>query len=499
MTKQFKKILIANRGEIAVRVIKTCRLMGIKAITIYAEDDQHLPHVWMSDESYSLGSGTLKDTYLNIEKILKIAKDAKADAIHPGYGFLSENTEFAQSIESNGVTFIGPTAENIRLMGDKIGSKIEAHRLNIPLIPGYHGDQQSLSFLEKKAQEIGFPVLIKASAGGGGKGMRIVHEPSEFKEALESAQREADKSFNNPMVLLEKYIVNPRHIEVQVMSDTHDQHFHLFERECSIQRRYQKVIEETPAPHLSQELRLKICETAKNIASGIKYRGAGTVEFILAPNNEFYFLEMNTRLQVEHPITEEVLGLDLVSLQIKVAQGEKLNLKQEDIKQNGHAIECRICAENPDAGFLPTSGEIAVIGQPQLKGVRLDCGYQDGSIVGIGYDSMLAKLIVKASHREEAIQMMVQSLDDVIFSGIQSNRSYLKRILKHPSFIKGETHTHFIPLYEKDLQMKEVDESNLAPFLAAFLLKNSFETKNTHKGENQVLDVWQSLGAWRNF
>src|SRR3989344_1935559 len=312
---KIKKILVANRGEIALRVLKTAKEMGIKIVTVFAEDDRNLPHALYADESYSLGTGTLADTYLNKNKLIDIAKKTGADAIHPGYGFLSENAEFSAMVEKAGIIFIGPTAESITLMGDKIGSKNALQKINVPMIPGYHGNDQEVATLAQKAKEIGFPVLIKASAGGGGKGMRIVRQESELIEAISGAKSEALKAFSNDKVLVEKYVVNPRHIEVQLMSDTHGNHLHFFERECSIQRRYQKIVEETPAPDFSHELRLEICETAVQISSGINYRGAGTVEFILAPDGHFYFLEMNTRLQVEHPVTEMVTGHDLVKYQ----------------------------------------------------------------------------------------------------------------------------------------------------------------------------------------
>lgn len=490
-----KKILIANRGEIAVRVIKSARSMGIQTLSIFAEDDQLLPHAYMSDESISLGAGSLQETYLNQDKIIEIAQRYKADAIHPGYGFLSENAGFCERVEKLGIKFIGPTPEAIRLMGDKIGSKIEAEKYNVPMIPGYHGEKQDEAFLSSKAREIGFPVLIKASAGGGGKGMRIVHAESEFKEALLSAKNEAQKAFSNDAVLVEKYVTNPRHIEVQVMSDEHGQHFHLFERECSIQRRYQKVIEESPAFVMKEETRQKICDTAVNIAKGIKYRGAGTVEFVMDENENFYFLEMNTRLQVEHPITEMVTGMDLVGLQIRVAQGEKLKLSQDSIKQNGHAIECRICAEDPDNDFLPTIGKIHKIGQPTLKDVRLDCGYVDGSVVGISYDSMLAKLITWAPTREEAITKMLHSLDEVSFAGIQSNRDYLRRILKHPEFIKGLTNTHFIKTHAESLKPQEVKAETHAAHLAAYLL--TLKPQQTIQGRSSSTP-WNEISGLRN-
>jgi 3-methylcrotonyl-CoA carboxylase alpha subunit len=491
-----KKILIANRGEIAIRVIKSARSLGIKTITIYADDDRELPHAWMSDVSVALGSGTLQETYLNQDKILEIARAHGADAIHPGYGFLSENAGFCEKVEKLGMKFIGPTALAIRLMGDKIGSKIEAEKYNVPMIPGYHGDKQDAAFLESEAQKIGYPVLIKASAGGGGKGMRIVHDPKEFSEALQSAKNEAKKAFSNDAVLVEKYVTNPRHIEVQVMSDEHGQHFHLFERECSIQRRYQKVIEESPAFVMKDETRQKICETAVSIARGINYRGAGTVEFVMDEQEKFYFLEMNTRLQVEHPITELVTGMDLVGLQIRVASGEKLSIKQSDIRQNGHAIECRICAEDPDNNFLPTNGKIEKIGLPTLKDVRLDCGYVDGNVVGINYDSMLAKLITWAPTRQEAITKMLHSLDEVSFAGIKSNRDYLRRILKHPEFIKGKTDTHFIKKYELDLKPQEVSAELMAAHLASYLL--TLKSGNRNQATQSKMTPWNELSGLRN-
>lgn len=493
---KINKILIANRGEIAVRVIKSARAMGIKTVTLYADDDKDLPHVWMADEAYCLGSGPLKETYLNQTKILEIAKKSNAQAIHPGYGFLSENAIFCEAVEKAGLIFIGPTPEAIRLMGDKIGSKIAVEKYSVPMIPGYHGSNQDAVFLSSEAKRIGFPVLIKASAGGGGKGMRIVHQESEFAEALAGAKSEALKAFGNDAVLLEKYVTEPRHIEVQVMSDTHGQHFHLFERECSIQRRYQKVIEETPAPRLSDKTRAAICQTAADIAKGINYRGAGTVEFIMGADEKFYFLEMNTRLQVEHPITEMVTGFDLVGLQIRVASGEKLSLKQSDIKQNGHAIECRICAEDPDNGFLPTAGTIKKIGQATLKDVRLDCGYVDGSVVGVNYDPMLAKLITWAPTRDEAITKMLHALDEVVFAGIKSNRDYLRRLLAHKEFRAGKTHTHFIPDHKSELLPREATDVAFAAHVAAFLLSGSKTSKLS--AEVEISTPWTRLNGLRN-
>lgn len=493
---KIKKIMVANRGEIALRVLKTAREMGIKVVTVYAEDDKNLPHALYADESYSLGSGALSETYLNKKKLIDIAKKSGADAIHPGYGFLSENEEFARLVESSGIIFIGPTPESIVLMGDKIGSKKALEKIKVPLTPGYHGDDQSDENLAQEAKKIGYPVLIKASAGGGGKGMRIVHNDSELMEGIRGAKSEGLKSFSSDKVLIEKYVLNPRHIEVQLMSDTHGNHLHFFERECSIQRRYQKVVEETPAPNMSQELRLKVCETAVEIAKGINYRGAGTVEFIMAQDGSFYFMEMNTRLQVEHPVTEMVTGHDLVKYQIMVAQGDKLPLKQSDIKQSGHAIECRIYAEDPDQDFMPSIGKIDRIGTPSLRDVRLDCGFLDGTEVGVNYDPMLAKLVVWGETRDIAISKTISSLDEVLFLGVKTNRDYLKRILAHKEFVAGHTHTHFIPDFKKDLMARDLSDHDLADIIGALSFSDK---KRTVTAGSQILrNPWTELVGFRN-
>jgi 3-methylcrotonyl-CoA carboxylase alpha subunit len=493
---KIKKILVANRGEIALRVLKTAKEMGIKVVTVYAEDDKNLPHALFADESYSLGSGALADTYLNKAKLIEVTKKCGADAIHPGYGFLSENEEFARMVESNGIIFIGPTPESIVLMGDKIGSKKALEKINIPLTPGYHGDDQSEENLMKEAKKIGYPVLIKASAGGGGKGMRIVHQDSELLESIRGAKSEGLKSFSSDKVLIEKYVLNPRHIEVQLMSDTHGNHLHFFERECSIQRRYQKVVEETPAPNMSQELRLKVCETAVEIARGINYRGAGTVEFIMSQDGSYYFMEMNTRLQVEHPVTEMVTGHDLVKYQIMVAQGDKIPLKQTDIKQKGQAIECRIYAEDPDNNFMPSIGKIDRIGSPTLRDVRLDCGYLDGTEVGVNYDPMLAKLVVWGENRDIAISKSIHSLDEVLFLGVKTNRDYLKRILAHKDFVAGHTHTHFIPDHKTDLEPKAYSDRDMADLIAALSFSDK---KKVVSGTSETLkNPWTELTGFRN-
>lgn len=495
---KIKKILIANRAEIAIRVISTCKEMGIKTVTIYSEADKNLPHVFLSDESYCLGDGTIAETYLNKEKILKIAKDSKSDAIHPGYGFLSENTSFSKAASDMGIIFIGPRPDSIELMGDKIGSKKFVETLGIPMIPGYHGDNQDKEFLKKKAVEIGFPVLIKASAGGGGKGMRIVHNESEFIENLDGAKSEALKSFGDDKVLIEKYLMNPRHIEVQMMSDNHGNHLHFFERECSIQRRYQKIVEETPSIALTAELQQKICEAAVTITKKMNYSGAGTMEFIFE-DTKFYFLEMNTRLQVEHPISEMVTGADLVKLQILVACNEKINIKQSEIMQKGHAIEVRLYAEDPDNNFMPSIGKISHIGKTSLKNVRLDTGFTVGNDVTVNYDPMLAKLIVWAETRDEAINKMICSLDEITYSGLKNNRDYLKRILAHQSFKKGDTFTSFVKIHEESLRPLLKTDEDIALSLAVFSLLEHQKSSSKAEGKNQnTYSVWQEIGNFRN-
>jgi 3-methylcrotonyl-CoA carboxylase alpha subunit len=491
---KIKKILIANRGEIALRVIKTCKEMGIQTVTLYTEEDKKLPHSYKSDESFYLGQGTLAQTYLNQEKIIEIAKESKADAIHPGYGFLSENTEFCKRVSDAGIIFIGPSVSAIELMGDKTASKVEMEKIKIPLIPGYHGESQDPDLLEKEAKKIGYPVLIKATAGGGGKGMRIVDTESEFTEALAGAKREALNAFSNDKVLLEKYIKNPRHIEVQLVSDGKGNHFHFFERECSIQRRYQKVVEETPSPALSDKLRKEICDTAVKISSGIDYIGAGTIEYILAPDNNFYFLEMNTRLQVEHPVTEMVTGVDLVKLQIEAAAGLAFNFKQSDITQTGHSIEVRIYAEDPDNDFLPTIGKIKSIGNSSMDNVRLDCGFADNTEISVNYDPMIAKLIVHSDDRDGAIFKMDKALNEILFSGVKTNRDYLKRILNHPKFVEGDVHTHFIKEYENDLKPKQITDEEKAILISASL----FSENNAVNPLNQKTSSWDRLINFRN-
>jgi 3-methylcrotonyl-CoA carboxylase alpha subunit len=499
--KMIKKILIANRGEIALRVIQTAKLMGIKTVTIYTDEEKGLPHCTAGDEAYCLGTGALKDTYLNQEKIIEIARSCGADAVHPGYGFLSEKSSFAKRVGESGLIFIGPTPESIDLMGDKKSSKIKIQELGVPSIPGYHGDNQDMSHLIREAKRIGYPILIKASAGGGGKGMRIVNIESEFQEALEGAKREALNAFGDETVLLEKYITSPRHIEIQVMSDKHGNHFHLFERECSIQRRYQKIVEESPSPVVTPELRAKMVAAAVKITSGINYIGAGTIELILDTDGEFYFLEMNTRLQVEHPVTEMVTGLDLVRLQILVAQGEPLPFKQEDLKQTGHAIEVRLYAEDPDNDFLPSIGTIKKIGITSLPHTRLDCGYIDGNEVTISFDPMLAKLISWGETRNMAADKLILALNEVVFIGVKTNRDYLKRILGLFEYRQGFTFTNFVKTYEEKLKPKKKSKEEIALAIAAAFFSSKLNGHNGAGAQNEMkksTDVWASLSGFRN-
>ncbi len=491
-----RKILIANRGEIAVRVINTCREMGITSVTVYSEDDTNLPHAFLSDEAYCLGSGALADTYLNQDKILSIAGQCGADAIHPGYGFLSENPLFCEKVTTAGIAFIGPTPESMLLMGDKITSKKKMAEAAIPVIPGYNGDNQDNAFLMGQAETIGFPVLIKASGGGGGKGMRVVHQAADFPDALEGAKREAQNAFSNDRVLIEKYVPRSRHIEVQVFGDTHGNYLHFFERECSIQRRHQKIIEETPSPALTPEKRAAITASAVEVARIIGYVGAGTVEFIYDEADNFYFLEMNTRLQVEHPVTEMVTGFDLVRLQIEVAAGEALPVQQADIRQTGHAIEARIYAEDPDNEFLPTTGVIEQIGMSRINGVRLDSGFCDSNRVTINYDPMLAKLIAHGMTRTEARERLLLGLDDIPFQGVKTNRDFLKRVLSSRPFNEGNTFTTFIAEFGSVLAKRDYSNDELALIIAGFL----FYEKDTpvSADETTAQNAWDIISGFRN-
>ena len=450
----FKKILIANRGEIACRVAATARRMAIKTVAVYSDADAHAKHVSVCDEAIHIGGNAPKDSYLRWERILQAAKDTGAQAVHPGYGFLSENEEFAQACADAGLVFIGPPPSAIKAMGLKAESKRLMGLAGVPLVPGYHGADQDAALLQRESDAIGYPVLIKASAGGGGKGMRVVESAADFAAALASCKREAINSFGDDAVLIEKYVQRPRHIEIQVFGDTHGNCVYLFERDCSVQRRHQKVLEEAPAPGMTQAMRQQMGEAAVAAARAVNYVGAGTVEFIVEQKPDgamnFFFMEMNTRLQVEHPVTEAITGLDLVEWQLRVACGEKLPLAQEQLKINGHAIEARICAETPDKNFLPATGTLHVYGLPDCvtfeRGqVRVDSGVRAGDTISPYYDSMVAKLIVHGATREEALARLDLALSQTHIVGLSTNVQFLRHVVQSPSFVQANLDTALIP------------------------------------------------------
>jgi 3-methylcrotonyl-CoA carboxylase alpha subunit len=440
----FNKILIANRGEIACRIIKTARSMGIRTIAIYSSVDKESLHVQLADSAYYVGEAQAKDSYLNIEHIIKAAQESGAQAIHPGYGFLSENPKFAKACEQAGIVFIGPSIEAMEAMASKQLAKQLLEPTKVPLTPGYHGSEQGEDKLLAAAKKIGFPVLIKAANGGGGKGMRAVHNEAEFSESLAGAKRESMASFADDTMIIEKLVLNPRHVELQIMADNYGNIVHLFERDCSIQRRHQKIIEEAPAPDLTPMMRQNLADAACEVARSINYRGAGTVEFLVDGNEHFYFMEMNTRLQVEHPVTEMITGLDLVSWQLKIAANQPLPLTQEEIQAKGHAIECRIYAEDPFNGFIPSIGQLHFLKEPSLDGIRIDTGVTLSSQITKYYDPMIAKLIAWGQNREEALQRLQQALTHYFIGGVKTNIPFLKAICKHPKFYHAQLSTDFL-------------------------------------------------------
>lgn len=494
----FKKVLIANRGEIAVRIIKACQEMGIKTVAVYSEADRKSPHVELADETINLGDPAPSESYLNIAKIIKNATSVKAEAIHPGYGFLAENPDFAKACQDSGIKFIGPTPEVIRLMGDKIEAKNTIAQANIPVIPGYNGIKQDLTTLIKEGKKIGFPLLVKATAGGGGKGMRIVHAESELEQSIESAKREAKSAFGNNSVFLEQYIDKPRHIEFQILADEQGNVIHLFERECSIQRRHQKIIEETPSPALTPKLRESMGKAAVAAAKTVGYTNAGTIEFMVDGKQNFYFMEMNTRLQVEHPITEATTGIDLVKWQLRIASGMPLTLKQSDIIPRGHALECRIYAEDPSNGFLPSIGTLEKVEIPIGPNVRNDTGVETDFPVSPYYDPMLAKLTVSSENREESINKMIWALSHYVVLGVTTNISFLKKVLDHLEFRKGNITTHFINDYFKDWLVTK--EGLPLDALIALAVYDSLHTQRQEVVRYKEADPhspWQHVGRWR--
>lgn len=440
----FKKVLIANRGEIACRIIRACKEMGIRTVAIYSEADSEALHVRMADEAYLVGPAPSNQSYLNMDRIIEVAKESGAEAIHPGYGFLAENPKFIEKVESNGIVFIGPNSKAVSLMGLKIEARRIMKEAGIPVVPGTLEPVTSLDDARRVVDEIGYPVLVKASAGGGGIGMQIARNESELEQAFDMCRKRAQAYFGDPTIYIEKYIEKPRHIEIQVLADRYGNVIHVNERECSIQRRHQKIIEESPSVVVSPELRKRMGEAAINAAKAIGYDSAGTVEFIVDPDLNFYFLEMNTRIQVEHPVTEMITGIDLIKWQILIASGEKLTIAQDDVKVNGHAIECRIYAEDPNKNFLPSPGKITKLVWPQGDHIRIDSGVYEGWTVTPYYDPLLAKMIVWGTTREEARLRMIDALENTVIDGIKTNIPFHIEALKHPLFIKGETYTSFI-------------------------------------------------------
>jgi propionyl-CoA carboxylase alpha chain len=469
-----KKILVANRGEIAIRVMKTAQKMGIKTVAVYSTVDRNAPHVKFADEAVWIGESPSNQSYLLGDKIIEVAKSLGVDAIHPGYGFLSENADFAEKVEQNNIIFIGPKSKAIHIMGSKLAAKEAVKAYNIPMVPGL---DEAITDIEKAkvvAREIGFPILIKASAGGGGKGMRVVENEEEFESQMKRAISEAINAFGDGAVFIEKYVASPRHIEIQIMADSHGNILYLFERECSIQRRHQKVVEEAPSSVLTPELRKEMGEAAVMVAKSCDYLGAGTVEFLLDEKNNFFFLEMNTRLQVEHPVTEWITGLDLVELQIKVARGEALEIKQEDLKIKGHALELRVYAEDSKNDFLPSVGHLEVYQLPVGEGLRVDNGFEQGMDIPIYYDPMLAKLITYGETREEAIQIMLKAIDGYLVEGVETTLPFGKFVFEHEAFRSGNFDTHFVKkYYSADLLKNQLaQEAEIAAMIA---LKQYFE------------------------
>ncbi|UZH55353.1 acetyl-CoA carboxylase biotin carboxylase subunit [Salinimicrobium tongyeongense] len=463
-----KKILVANRCEIALRIMKTAQKMGIKTVGVFSTVDRNAPHVKFADEAVCIGEAPSNQSYLQGDKIIEVAKELGVEGIHPGYGFLSENAEFAEKVEKNGLTWIGPGSKAIRIMGSKLAAKDAVKKYDIPMVPGIDEAITDPDKARKIASEIGFPILIKASAGGGGKGMRIVEEEKDLEDQMKRAISEAESAFGDGSVFIEKYVGSPRHIEIQVLTDTHGNFLHLFERECSIQRRHQKVVEEAPSVILDEDLRKKMGEAAVKVARACDYVGAGTVEFLMDENKNFYFLEMNTRLQVEHPVTELITGIDLVEQQIKIARGEALAFSQQDLNITGHAVELRVYAEDPLEDFMPSVGLLEKYQGPTGEGVRLDDGFEQGMEVPIYYDPMLAKLITYGKTREEAIQRMLKAISEYEVKGVDTTLSFGKFVFEHEAFKSGNFDTHFVKKYysAEKLEAQTREEAELAALVA---------------------------------
>lgn len=495
---KFTKILVANRGEIALRIMRSAREMGIATVAVFSEADRNALHVRYADEAVCIGPPPSNQSYLLIDKIIETAKKTGAQAIHPGYGFLSENPNFARAVRQAGLVLIGPTPEAMEMMGSKLAAKAAAKKYDIPLVPGTDYAITDLNEAKKVAQEIGFPILIKASAGGGGKGMRVVESADEFEENLNRAVSEATSAFGDGSVFIERFVTSPRHIEIQVLGDTHGNVVYLFERECSIQRRHQKVVEEAPSSILTPEIRQEMGRCAVLVAKACDYVGAGTVEFLLDEKMNFYFLEMNTRLQVEHPVTEMITGIDLVKEQIRIAEGNTLSIKQEDLKINGHAMEVRVYAEDPANNFLPDIGKLTRYVRPQGPGVRVDDGFEEGMDIPIYYDPMIAKLITWGKDREESIQRMIRAIDEYTIVGCKTTLPFCQYVMKHDAFTSGKFDTNFVKHYftpEKLNQPSTKEEESLAIIIANMLQQEGREvdakTNSNSKDQTSQVSLWK--------
>lgn len=488
-----KKILVANRGEIALRVMRSALEMGIKTVAVFSEADRNALHVRYADEAVLIGAPPSSESYLNMEKIISAAKQTGADAIHPGYGFLSENPVFARKVKEAGIIFIGPSPEAMELMGNKLAAKAMAEKNKIPLVPGTAHAITNHDEAKNIAKKIGYPVLIKAAAGGGGKGMRIVEAENNFDEMIRLAMSEAKSAFGDSSVFIEKYISSPRHIEIQILGDTHGNVVHLFERECSIQRRHQKVVEEAPSSVLTPMLREEMGQCAVNIARACNYTGAGTVEFLLDEKKNFYFLEMNTRLQVEHPVTEFITGIDLVKEQIKVARGEKLSFTQNEIQIRGHAIEARVCAEDVTNNFLPDTGKLTHYKTPKGAGVRVDDGFEEGMDIPIYYDPLIAKLIVYGKDRTDAIEKMKRAIDEYTIEGVETTLPFCRFVMEHPAFVSGNFDTHFVEKYfsPEKLSAFSNEESEIAAVASALTMSAAQPEKSNHNSSPISVSRWR--------
>lgn len=495
----FKKILIANRGEIAARIIRACHERGIRTVAVYSDVDADALHVRLADEAVLIGAAAPSQSYLRGETIIETAKKTNCQAIHPGFGFLSETPGFARAVRDAGLVFIGPPAEAIEKMGVKTEARSLMEQAGVPVVPGFQSSSAANDDFQRAADHIGYPVMVKAAGGGGGKGIRIVHEPAALLESIAAARREALNAFNDPTVFLEKYIENGRHIEVQVLADSYGHVVHLYERECSIQRRHQKIIEETPSPFLSDEIRDEMGRAAVNAARAVQYVNAGTVEFIVDENEKFYFLEMNTRLQVEHPITELVTGIDIVNAQLNIAAGAELPFQQEDIFQRGHAIECRIYAEDPANNFLPAVGPVLRTVEPAGPGIRVDAGVVTGDQVTIHYDPMIAKLIVVAENRINAIRKMEWALAQYVILGLTTNLSFLKDVMQHPVFMLGEATTHFIDEFLTPWVPPDTEPSEIALIAAALseIAQAASISPAATPAEGDVYSPWSRMDGFR--